>query len=102
AFRVMMSAEFYQGAKLRGQEYELSVILKKLKAYDKGAEILTSSNLSRINNHGLNDQMQKVDDPDLRVMLADMGRFFYPRRYRDEIVALNENVDGALFSLPLS
>ena len=102
ALRGMMSANFYQGAKLRGQEHELSLVLKRLKDSGRANAILDSSHLTMINNRQLSEELREIGDPELTVLLDDMDKIIYPRSFESEIVPVEADTSTEWFSFRIS
>jgi hypothetical protein len=101
AFRAMMSVEYYQGAKLRGQEYEIACCLMELIKRGRANDILNRDNLLKVTSEELYAQLRTIDDPELQRLLKASGEWVYPYNYQSEIVPLSEDVPDVWFSFPV-
>ncbi len=100
--RALFSAEFYQGAKLRGQEHELHQALTD--AIESGAAdaVLNKENLQRVTNSELHRQLHLLGGVALNDMLADIDEMFFTHRYKSEVVPIDADSEDAWFSFKVS
>lgn len=102
ALRAMLSVDFYQGAKLRGQQFEFSTLVKGLLGQGKLSEVLNKETLLQINNKELAKRLRQANEPELSKMLSEMGSTFYSHDYESRLVSDASGFDESWFKLPIS
>jgi hypothetical protein len=97
----MMSAEFYQGAKLRGQQHDFSKIVHDLLARGKTGDVFEQHNLLRATNKQLSNQLRQTGDARLSQLISDMSTALYPHSYYSFVVDDDSEYDDSWQRIPV-